>query len=295
MTDADAIEMPGATGVAGTLEQERERERDRLELRADCGACSGLCCVALQLTRSADFALDKPAGEPCVNLREDFRCGIHAHLRERGFAGCTVFDCLGAGQKVTQITFGGTDWRQDPDAARPMFATFPVLRQLHELLWYLTEALALPAARPIHAELRRAVDDTDELSRADAETILSLDVAALRAEINVLLVQASELARAEVPGKRRNHRGADLAGAKLRGAVLRGANLRGAFLIGADLRGADLRTADVTGADLRGADVRGANLTGVLFLTQAQLDAAKGDATTRLSVSAALRRPAHWR
>ena len=38
-----------------------------------------------------------------------------------------------------------------------MFAVLPVMRQLHELLWYLTEALALPAARPVHDELREAL------------------------------------------------------------------------------------------------------------------------------------------
>lgn len=271
-----------------------------LELRADCASCFGLCCVALHINRSAEFALDKPAGQPCVNLGDDFRCGIHAHLRERGFSGCTVFDCFGAGQKVSQITFAGTDWRTDPDLGRRMFATFPVMRQLHELLWLLTEALALSAAQPLHADLRRAIDATDKVTRADAETILSLDIAALRTEINALLVRASELARADVTGGKRNHRNANLMGARLRGADLRGANLRGAFLIAADLRNADLRSADVTGADLRGADVRGADLTGALFLTQAQLDSARGDAATRLSdsdsglASAALRRPAHW-
>jgi hypothetical protein len=36
-----------------------------------------------------------------------------------------------------------------------MFAVFGVMRQLHELLWYLTEALALEAARPLHAQLGR--------------------------------------------------------------------------------------------------------------------------------------------
>jgi uncharacterized protein YjbI with pentapeptide repeats len=266
----------------------------RLELRADCGSCFGLCCVALNFMRSAQFAFDKPAGEPCVNLAEDFRCGIHTQLRERGFAGCTVFDCFGAGQKVSQVTFGGTDWRRDPDVARQMFATFPVMRQLHELLWYLVEASALPAARPVHAQLRRAIDETDKLTRADADTILKLDVAALRADVNALLVRASELARAKVPGGKRNHRGANLLGAKLRGADLRGANLRGALLIAADLRNADLRTADVTGADLRDADLRGADLTGILFLTQAQLDAAKGDTATKLSASAVSKRPTHW-
>ena len=43
------------------------------ELTADCGRCFGLCCVALPFSRSADFAYDKPAGEPCVNLQPDSR------------------------------------------------------------------------------------------------------------------------------------------------------------------------------------------------------------------------------
>ena len=69
-------------------------------LRAPAGGllrCAGLCCVAPAFAASADFAIDKPAGRPCPNLRDDFRCGIHAELRERGFPGCEVFDCFGAG------------------------------------------------------------------------------------------------------------------------------------------------------------------------------------------------------
>jgi uncharacterized protein YjbI with pentapeptide repeats len=73
---------------------------------------------------------------------------------------------------------------------------------------------------------------------------------------------------------------------------LAGASLRGASLIGTDLSGADLRGADLTGADLRGADLSGADLTGSIFLTQSQLDAAKGDPGTKLP--AALVSPARW-
>ena len=261
-------------------------------LRADCANCFGLCCVALPFAASADFAVDKPAGQPCPNLGRDFRCGIHDRLRDRGFAGCTVFDCFGAGQKVSQVTFGGRDWRGNPGTARPMFDVLPVMRQLHELLRYVTEALALPPARPVHAALRGALADLDALTRRSAQDLVELDVAAVRAEVNALLTRTSELVRATVPGRRRNHRGADLIGARLRRADLRGANLRGACLIGADLAGADLRTADLIGADLRGADLSGADLTGSIFLTQAQLEAAKGDTATR--IPDALDRPAHW-
>ncbi|PXY22213.1 hypothetical protein BAY60_20200 [Prauserella muralis] len=264
----------------------------RSRLRADCARCAALCCVALPFSVSADFPVDKPAGEPCGNLLADHRCGIHDRLRERGFAGCTVFDCFGAGQQTTQVTFGGRGWRDEPGAATRMFTVFGVQRQLHELLWYLAEAVRRPQARPVRERLNGALTDVERLTRGSAEELARLDVAAVRADVNTLLLRVSELVRATVPGRRREHLRADLAGARLAGARLRGANLRGACLIAANLRGADLRLADLIGADLRDADLGGADLTGSLFVTQAQVNAARGDAGTR--IPAALTRPAHW-
>ncbi|OII59654.1 hypothetical protein BJP40_12935 [Streptomyces sp. CC53] len=265
---------------------------DRPDLRADCGSCFGLCCVALPFSRSADFAADKPAGTPCGHLRDDYRCGIHDRLRESGYPGCTVYDCFGAGQKVSQVTFGGRGRHEEPDSARRMYAVFPVMRQLQELLRYAAEALDLAAAGPVRAELHRVHDRIEALTLGDADAVLAVDVAAERACVGALLGRASELARASVPGRRGDHRGADLMGARLRGAKLRGASLRGAYLIGADLTGADLRDADLLGADLRDARLAGADLRGALFVTQAQVDGARGDGATRLP--ATLRRPSHW-
>ncbi|HWT91629.1 MAG TPA: pentapeptide repeat-containing protein, partial [Solirubrobacteraceae bacterium] len=52
------------------------------------------------------------------------------------------------------------------------------------------------------------------------------------------------------------------------------------------------RLADLTGADLRDADLRGADLSEALFLTSAQLTAARGDRATKLPRR--LRPPVHW-
>ncbi|GHB13033.1 pentapeptide repeat-containing protein [Streptomyces chryseus] len=293
---------------------ESDPGRGGLDLRADCANCFALCCVALAFTASADFAVDKDAGRPCRNLLPDFRCGVHERLRPVGYQGCTVYDCFGAGQRISQVTYAGQDWRSAPQTARQMFALLPVVRQLHELLWYLTEALALEPARSLHADLRGALTRIERLSQGSPDEILALDVAAHRQEVNVLLLRTSELVRAGATGAaggtagrgaraakgrggskggaKKNRRGADLIGANLKGADLHGADLRGAYLIGADLRGADLRVADLIGADLRDADLSGADLTGSFFLTQAQLNAAKGDAGTGLPP--ALTRPSHW-
>lgn len=247
----------------------------RLELRADCGRCFGLCCVAPAIGRSADFAIDKPAGQPCPNLTPTgFDCSIHDRLGQKGFGGCAAYDCFGAGQHVAQGTFGGRDWRRAPELARPMFAAFGVMRALHELAWYLRSALELKPGRPLASELDAALEETARLTGLGPAELAALDVGALRDRANPLLLRASELARSAAGPLGPDLRGADLTGANLTGKDLRRASLRGARLIGARLRNADLRQADLTGADLRGADLTGADLRDALFLTQAQLDSA---------------------
>ncbi|TJY43095.1 pentapeptide repeat-containing protein [Cohnella pontilimi] len=263
---------------------------------ADCDKCFGLCCVALPFAKSADFAFDKDGGTPCRNLRADNRCGIHQNLRNSGFRGCTVYECFGAGQKVSQVTYNGEHWRENPSIAKEMFDVLPIMQQLHEMLCFLEEALRLKEAQPIHKELQQAAAETERLTNLSPKDLLDLHVPAHRAWVNELLLKTSERVRANV---KKDHdkqskamRGKDLIGAKLRGADLRGANLRGVFLIAADLRDADLRMADLIGADLRDADLRGADLRGSIFLTQAQINSANGNIHTQLPPSVSF--PKHW-
>jgi hypothetical protein len=253
----------------------------------------GLCCVAPGFTRSADFAIDKPAGTTCPNLSADDSCSIHAVLRPRGFSGCTTYDCFGAGQQVTRHTYAGeATWRSHPESAGEMFRVFAVMRALHELLFYLTEAVRLTPPGTLRDRLDSAAADTDRLTRESAGTLDGFDVDAVREPSVPLLRAASEQARAPVTGGRTPQLPHDLVGRDLREADLRGADLRGALLLGTDLRGALMQLADLTGADLRAADVRGTDLASTLFLSQLQVNASRGDAKTILP--AGLERPAHW-
>jgi uncharacterized protein YjbI with pentapeptide repeats len=277
----------------------QETEDYYSSFKPDCENCFGLCCVALPFSKSVEFAEDKEGGKPCKNLGEDNRCGIHQHLRTKGYKGCTVFECFGAGQKVSQLTFKGADWRDSPDIAKNMFKVFPIMQQLHEMLCYLDEALQLKTATGITAELSDAFNETKRLSELEAEEIIDLYIPAHRAVVGELLIRTSELLRQKVlsergkPAKgRKKKKGSDLIGAKLRNQDLRGESFRGAWLIAADLRNADLRNVDFIGADLRDADIRGADLTGSIFLTQIQLNAAKGDMHTK--IPPAFTKPAHW-
>ncbi|MEW8987301.1 MAG: pentapeptide repeat-containing protein [Bacillus sp. (in: firmicutes)] len=271
---------------------------DIKDLHADCEKCFGLCCVALPYAKSADFAFNKSGGTPCRNLGPDYRCGIHQELREKGFRGCAVYECFGAGQKVSQYTYNGLDWRENPKIQKEMFEVFPIMQQMHEMLSYLYEAIQRKEAKPIFEVLQTALDETEALTKLTPTEILNLDVAGHRRHINELLLQTSELVRGSVKsvrviGKLKIGRGSDLIGAKLNGVDLRGANLRGALLIAADLRNTDMRTTDLIGADLRDANLSGANIVGSIFLTQAQLNSAMGSVDTKLPPTLSI--PKHWK
>jgi Pentapeptide repeats (8 copies) len=244
-------------------------------LRADCGSCRALCCVAPAFVRSADFPITKPAGVPCPNLAGTV-CSVHTRLRPLGFAGCVAYDCFGAGQVISSL----------PLSPAEMYVALPVLRQLHELLYYLGEASARapsPALTEAHARVAALA------SRPD---VLSVDAAAERAQVAPLLVAASATIRTTARPGSADLAGRDLAGTDLGGRDLASATLRGAVLIGASLRGAALVGADLLGADLRDADLSGADLTDALFLTRTQVGGALGSAATRLPP--ALDRPPHW-
>ncbi|HEU4336777.1 MAG TPA: pentapeptide repeat-containing protein [Nocardioides sp.] len=242
--------------------------------------------MLLPFSASAGFGVDKPSGRPCLNLLDDDSCRIHATLREDGWPGCTVFECFGAGQQVSQVTYGGRSWREQ-DNLPEMAAVLSVMRQLHEMLVHLVEVARRspdPAADAVRTEI-------EDLTTADPETLLLADVDELHERVGVLLAQASARVRRTWPSAQDRTR-ADLAGRRLAGDH-RGWSFRGALLIAADLRDADLREADLLGADLRDADVRGCDLSSVLFLTQPQANAAIGDPATTLPEG--LSRPARWR
>ena len=166
-------------------------------LKGDCENCFGLCCVAPAFSISSDFAIDKPAGHACPHLKK-FRCDIHARLPEQGFLGCTLYDCFGAGQKVSQVTFGGTSWRDDPNSAQQMFDVFAVMRVLHELLWYLTNAVNLEPARSLRGELEDAALKIDELTYLSPAALTALDLAGWQRTVGALLLRVGALVQAAV-------------------------------------------------------------------------------------------------
>ena len=255
-------------------------------LQSDCSRCFGLCCVLMPFSAVSGFGVDKPGGTPCLNLLDDDRCGIHATLRQDGWPGCTVFECFGAGQQVSQVTYSGVSWREQDNLAE-MGAVLTAMRLLHEMLVHLAEV----ARRSPDPTAEATAAEVAALTGLDSEPLLVFDIDELHERVGRLLADASARVRHPWPTAADRTR-ADLAGRRVAGDH-RGWSFRGATLIRADLSGSDLRDADLLGADLRDADLRRCDLSTALFLTQPQVNSAVGDASTVLPEH--LRRPGHWR
>lgn len=151
---------------------------NRPSLRADCAHCVALCCVALSFERSAEFALDKPAGHPCPNLSANFSCAIHAQRVERGFSGCIAYECMGAGQRVTAL-FGAAARAPDSATRARIGRSFAIMRRIHDALHLLEIASVLPLshqqrqhAREIESDLIAASSSLTTLDAPDIVTLL---------------------------------------------------------------------------------------------------------------------------
>ena len=258
------------------------------KLKIDCEKCVGLCCVALFFSKTDGFPIDKEAGKPCINLEPNFKCKVHKNLSEKGLKGCIAYDCFGAGQKVAQVTYSEEDWRKKPQSAKKIFDGF------------LTEAFRLQSNDSLKEEISKMIMDTDKLTDLTGDSLMELDLVAHRFKVNALLLKTSEALRAKAnrgyknPLKNKKTIGGrlNLIGLDLKKVNLVGENLSGALLIAADLRGVDLSFVDLIGADMRDTDLRGANLSNSIYITQAQINAAKGDFNTKLPKY--IVRPSHW-
>lgn len=270
------------------------------ELRGECKDCFGLCCTALYFSKTDGFPQNKDAGKPCLNLENDFKCKVHNNLIKKGLKGCTSYDCFGAGQRIAQVIYKGQDWRSNPEKSQEMFDTFLVMVQVHEMLWYLAEALRMKPGKELEEKIIEMINKTEEIADLEAQSLIKNDLLPHKKKVNELLAKTSKIIRSRFNksgksslknkkriGGRLNFMGQDLI--KLN---LKGEDLNGAFLIAANMKCCDLSGTDFLGADLRDTDLCGADLSKSLYLTQMQLNSAKGDSYTKIPES--LIRPHQW-
>jgi hypothetical protein len=167
----------------------------RSDLVPDCGSCAAICCVATSFEASEDFAFDKPAGVHCRHLTRDCRCAVHDDLARRGLPGCAVYDCYGAGQRMTRaFSVRGQSSLADTANDAERNEAFLILRVVHELLWQLTEAAKLcPATRgDVGATLALEIDALDAIARAPWSDLFDVDLGPHRDAARRLLCRVGD-------------------------------------------------------------------------------------------------------
>ncbi len=222
-------------------------------------------------------------------MTPDFRCEIHAELAGKNYKGCLAYDCFGAGQKATQICLPSGTWKTGPEQAGKIFQTFTAVFELQQMLWYLIEAASLISDECLQATIDALICENEQMTRLPAEEIAQLDMQAYRRKVNALLKQVSSAVSFNPYGEihRENHFGKDF-----RKAMLDGRDFSMSLMIAANFEGCSLKGTNFLGADIRGANLKNADLSESIFLTQMQINSAKGNSNTRISEK--LSRPITW-
>lgn len=259
------------------------------KLAIDCGECSGLCCVALCFMKTDGFPEDKEAGKPCKNLGPDFRCKIYNQLGRMNMKGCLAYDCFGAGQRTMQVYFPDITWKTNSEKANEIFKVFLIIFQMHQLLWYLIEAFNVAQNKKLSDEIESLILENEHMTRGNAGDILRLDVTSYRMKVNDALKRVTiNLSGNSSKGARK-----DFIGITFKGENLDGRDFSMSLLIAANLEGCSLKGANFLGADMRDANIKNTDLSESLFLTQMQVNSARGNSNTKLPER--LQIPDSWR
>ena len=76
-----------------------------------------------------------------------------------------------------------------------MFQVFPIMEQIHEMIAYTAEALSYDIPHALSDNLSVQLKELQNLTKLDAEQLLSLDLVMYRFPLNKLLSETSDYIR----------------------------------------------------------------------------------------------------
>lgn len=250
-------------------------------LKTNCSQCSGLCCTALFFSEMDGFPENKQAGKPCLNLQKNFRCKIHGELEKRKMKGCIGYDCFGAGQQVTQSIYSGKTWQNTPGQAKEIFDVYIAVFQLYQIRYFLLEAMAILPAKVLRNNIKPLIEENEIICNSKPQDIVKFNIENHRSKANVFLKQVCNLLQKSLCCRNtkcpsdflgKNFENKDFSGLDFSTKLLIAANFNNCVFTGTIFLGADTRDADFSNVDLRDA----------VFLSQGQVNSAKGNRNTKL-------------
>ncbi len=143
---------------------------------------------------------------------------------KRCFGLCCVALYFSASEGFPKDKEEGNDWNQTPENAEKMFEAFLIMRKLHEMKWYLTQAYCFQTNRSIKEEISLLIESIEQLTNLNDDSLLTLDLEIQIKAVNEFLGNTSESVRMKVRENEkennlkidRNSRKSDYFGADLR-------------------------------------------------------------------------------
>ncbi|MGL5615254.1 MAG: pentapeptide repeat-containing protein [Sarcina sp.] len=261
------------------------------EFKIDCFKCSGLCCTALFFSKIDGFPENKVAGKPCSSLKNDYSCSIHKDLEKRNMKGCMGYDCFGAGQFVTEKVYKGESWRTLKNKSEEFFNTFTIAFQFYQVSYYLEEARIIAVAKEFHEDIDKLIKENEFFYDSNPEDIIAFDIEKYREKANVILKRVS---KSVVENFKNNNKAINsFFGKSFKNKNMNGLDLSMQLLIAANFEGCTFKGTIFLGADTRDCNFSNADLSEGVFLTQGQINSAKGNRNTKLPKH--LDYPVSWR
>ncbi|MGG7165748.1 pentapeptide repeat-containing protein [Clostridium ihumii] len=270
-----------------------EDNKGRLEeLKVNCSKCSGLCCTALFFSKIDGFPENKVAGKPCINLKDDYYCKIHNELEKRNMKGCIGYDCFGAGQHVTQGIYKGETWKTLQEHSQEIFDVFIIVFQLYQIRYFLEESMIVISAKELWSDIQKLINENKTICNATPQSIINFDIESYRNRVNIILKQVSSFILKCFKNKG-NSKLTDFLGRSFKKRDMSGLDLSMKLLIASNFDSCIFDGTIFLGADTRDTNFSNADLRESVFLTQGQINSAKGNKNTKLPKH--LKYPITWK
>ena len=160
--------------------------------------------------------------------------------------GCIGYDCFGAGQQVTQSIYFGQTWQSMPEQAKEIFDVFIVVFQLYQIRYFLLESLTILPAQVLKSGIKALIEENEMVCNCEPQNIILFNMENYRSRVNVLLKQVCGLFQKSLRSENKKC------------------------------------PSDFLGRDFRNKDMRGLDLRDAVFLSQGQINSAKGNRNTKL-------------
>lgn len=244
-------------------------------LKIECSECLGICCTALCFSKVDGFYEDKQVGQSCSNLDYQHRCKIYQELLLKNSKGCKVYDCFGAGQRVTKMYL-------DSPVDQEVCQVYLAMYRLYQMLWYLLQAKSYG-----QKQVEESLQMIQKIIALSAKELLQVDIDTIIVDTKKVLKKATDALTISDVTKKQTYFQKDLSFKNLDHK-----DFSMAIMIACNLEGSSLEKTNFLATDLRDTNIKNTDMSNCLFLTQGQINSAIGNQNTRLPTY--LTRPETW-